>query len=162
MRIRSLILISALSVLMIVPATASAQASRTRVSAAEVNGTFRMNFRGKYKEMSNEIKVLALGGGKVRIALDLIYPYTLNDGEMTVNLGSLDGEASIEADTAVYRSAEFGECQITFKFVRPGTLRITQDGSDADCGFGRNVTSEGSYRKVSSKKPKFEDTRSEI
>lgn len=156
MRIRSLMMISALSVLLILPATVYAQASRARVSAAEVNGTFRMNFRGKYKDMSNEIKVLALGGGKIRIALDLIYPYTLSNGEITGNRGSLDGEASIEGDTAIYRSEEFGECEITIKFVRPGTLTITQNGSDADCGFGRNVTSEGSYRKVSSKKPKFE------
>ncbi len=157
MRIRSLIMIYALSVLMVLPATASAQASRARVSAAEVNGTFRMNFRGKYRDMSNEIKVLALGGGKIRIALDLIYPYTLDDGEISVNLGSLDGIASIAGDTAVYRSEEFGECEITIKFVSPGTLRISQDGSDADCGFGRNVSSEGTYKKVSGKKPKFDD-----
>ena len=133
-----------------------AQSSRSSVSAAEVNGTFRMNFRGKYKQMANEIKVLALGGGKIRFSMDLIYPYTLRNGEVSVNMGGLDGEAAIKGDTAVYESEEFGVCKITFKFVSPGTLKIVQDGSDAGCGFGHNVTSAGTYRKVSGKKPKFE------
>ncbi len=134
----------------------AAQGSRPSVKAAEVNGTFKMNFRGKYKKMSNEIKILALGRGKIRFAMDLIYPYTLRNGEISVNMGGLDGEASIAGDTAVYESEEFGRCKITFKFVKPGSLKIFQDGTDAGCGFGHNVTSDGTYRKVSGRKPTFE------
>lgn len=134
---------------------ANAQTSRKSVTAAEVNGTFRMPFTGKFKGSSNEIKILALGGGKLHIAMDLLYPYIVN-GELSANMGSLDGEASIVGDVAVYDSAEFGPCTITIKFVRPGTIRVTQEGTDADCGFGHNVMADGTYKKVSSAKPKFE------
>ena len=134
---------------------ASAQTSRKSVSAAEVNGTFRMNFQGKFRKFSNEIKILALGGGKIRIALDLIYPYTTRSGEPSVNMGGLDAEADIEADVAKYTSDD-GKCTITIKFVRAGTIKVTQDGSDGECGFGHNVFAQGTYTKVSSKKPTFE------
>lgn len=133
----------------------SAQTSRKRVSATEVNGTFRMNFKGKFRDSSNEIKILAKGGGKLRIAMELLYPYRLPTGELSANMGELDGEASIMGDTAVYESSEFGTCRITIKFVRPGTIKVTQQGSDADCGFGHNVMSGGTYTKFSSRKPKF-------
>ncbi len=135
---------------------ASAQNSRVSVSAAEVNGTYKMNFRGKYKNMSNEIKILALGRGKIHFAMDLIFPYTLRNGEISVNMGGLDGEAAISGDTAVYESEELGKCKITFKFARPGTLKVIQDGADAGCGFGHNVTADGRYRKVNGRKPSFE------
>ncbi len=130
--------------------------SRASVSAAEVNGTFRMNFSGKFKEFSNDVKILALGGGKIRFALDLVYPYSMRNGEPMANLGTLDEEASISGDTAIFNS-EDGKCKITLLFVKAGTLKITQDGSDADCGFGHNVMASGTYKKVSSKKPKFEE-----
>ena len=44
------------------------------------------------------------------------------------------------------------ECRITLKFTG-GKLVVTQTGI---CGFGHNVTAEGTYKKVSAKKPKFE------
>jgi hypothetical protein len=134
----------------------SAQASRASVSAGEVNGTFRMKLPGKFKAMANEIKILALGGGKLRFAMELIYPYSQPRGEVTANTGSLDGEAAISGDTAVFSSDEFGECKITFTFVKPGTLKVTQDGTDADCGFGHNVSAAGTYIKVNSRRPKFD------
>ncbi len=145
-----------LRLVLTISATAFAQ-SHASVSAAEVNGTYRMNFRGKYKAMANTIKLSALGGGKLRFSMDLIYPYTLRNGEISVNMGGLDGEANIKGDTAVYKAEGSGECRITFKFVRAGSVKVTQEGSDAACGFGHNVNSSGTYRKVSGKKPIFED-----
>jgi hypothetical protein len=144
--------------LMAFSAVASAQKSRKSVSVAEVNGEYRMNFRGKFRKFTNDIKLLALGKGKVRVAMDLLYPIALPDGENTVNMGSLDGEANIKGDVATYHSDEFGPCTITIKFVRPGTIKVTQVGTDADCGFGHNVFAGGTYRKVSSRKPKFDPT----
>ena len=155
MRKQNFGLLVALLGLMLFAAAASAQNSRPSVSASEVNGTFRMNFTGKFKASSNDIKILALGGGKVRIAMDLVYPYKLQNGEMSANMGYLDGEGTIEGDTAVYESDEFGPCKITVKFVKPGTIKVSQEGTDGDCGFGHNVMSDGTYRKVSGKKPKF-------
>ena len=133
----------------------TAQTSRKSVPASEVNGTFRMNFKGKYRGNSNEIRILALGHGQLRIGMDLTYPYTMQNGEQMANVGQLDGEAAIKGDTAIYSSREFGRCEITIKFVRPGTIKVSQDGSDAACGFGNNVTAGGTYVKVSSKKPSF-------
>jgi hypothetical protein len=135
---------------------ASAQRSRKSVSEAEVTGTFKMNFTGKYKKLSNDLDILALGNNKLRIAFELIYPYTVGR-EISVNMGSSNGEATIKGDTAVFKSNEFGPCTITIKFVRPGTVKVTQTGSDSDCGFGHNVFAGGTYKKVSSKRPKFID-----
>ena len=136
-------------------ASAMAQTGRKSVPASEVNGTFRMNFAGKFKGTSNEIRIWALGHGRLKIAMDLLYPFEV-DHELSANLGELDGEAVINGDTAVYSSTEFGPCEITIKFLRPGTIKVSQNGTDADCGFGHNVMADGAYRKVSSKKPKFD------
>jgi hypothetical protein len=133
----------------------SAQAARASVPTSEVNGTFRYYFKGKYKGSSNRIKILALGGGKVKIELDLIYPFTDGTGQLSANMGTLTGIAEISGDTAVYKSEEYGLCRITIKFVKPGTIKVSQEGG-SDCGFGHNVTADGTYKKASSKKPSFE------
>jgi hypothetical protein len=138
-------------------AAADASAQRASVSGKEVTGTYKMNFRGKFSKQSNDMKIQALGGGKLRVAFDLIYPYTLRNGETSVNMGFMDTEATIVGDTAVIEAEEFGTCRIIIKFVRPGTVRITQEGASPDCGFGHNVTADGTYRKISSKRPKFEE-----
>jgi hypothetical protein len=129
--------------------------TRQSVSAAEVNGTFRMPFKGKFKGSYNEIKILALGKGKLRVAFDLTYPYIDGAGALSANVGQAEGEAEIEGDTAVFTSEEFGACKITIKFVRPGEIRVAQEQEDAGCGFGHNVSAEGTYKKFSAAKPKF-------
>ncbi len=137
-------------------ARADGQTSRKSVSAAEVTGTFRYTFPGKFKSTSSDIKILALGRGKVKVAFDLVYPHFDSNGDVTTNVGEAEGEADISGDTAVYSSKEFGiPCKITIKFVKPGTIKVSQEGTDLDCGFGHNVRAGGTYRKVSSKKPKF-------
>ena len=138
----------------IVPVNGYGQTGRRSVPAAEVNGTFRMNFTGKFRGSSNEIKIRALGGGRLRVAMELLYPYIVK-GELSANMGDLDGEATITGDTAVYSSTEFGQCTITIKFVRPGTIKVSQKGTDADCGFGHNVMADGTYKKISNRKPVF-------
>ena len=68
------------------------------------------------------------------------------------NTGEGNGTAKIEGDTAIFKpdGAE-EECQITLKFTG-SKLVVTQTGI---CGFGHNVSAEGTYKKSSSKKPKF-------
>lgn len=134
---------------------ANAQASRKSVPASEVNGRFRMYFKGRFRGSSSEIKLWALGHNKLKVALDPIYPFVDGQGELEANIGQLDGEAKITGDKAVLSTNEFGSCTITIKFVRTGTIKVTQDGTDSDCGFGHNVTADGTYKKVSSKKPNF-------
>lgn len=134
----------------------SAQKSRASVSAAEATGTFKMEFTGKFKGSFNEIKILPLGKGKLKISFDLIYPYFIDDGEMSANLGQAEGIATIEGDEAVYASSEYGECRIIIKFVKPGIIKVTDENGTA-CGFGHNVYATGTYKRTSKLKPKFED-----
>jgi hypothetical protein len=101
------------------------------------------------------VKILALGKGKLRVAFELVYPYMTGAGEISANVGTADGTATIEGDTAVYSSDEFGQCRITIKFVKPGTIEITQYTTDGECGFGHNVNASGTYKKASGAKPKF-------
>lgn len=130
--------------------------SRKSVGAAEVSGTFRSYYSGKFKDSYSEIKILALGKGKLRVAFELVYPYIDGTGERSANMGYADGTATIEGDTAVYSSDEFGQCEITIKFIKPGTIKVMQSDTDSDCGFGFNVNAGGKYKKSSGAKPKFE------
>lgn len=134
--------------------------TRKAVSGAEVTGTFRDYFSGKFKENFNEIKISALGKGKLKVAFTLSYPYIDGTGGEMANMGAADGIASISGDTAVFTMSDFGACKITIKFLKPGAIKVTQNGSDGECGFGHNVSASGDYRKTSSAKPKFE--RSEM
>lgn len=137
-----------------VASAANAQ-NRKSVSGREVTGTFRSYFTGKFKGSYNEIKIQALGKGNLKVSFELTYPYVVN-GEPSANLGSNTGTAIIEGDTAVFKDDEFGQCTIRLRFTKPGTLVVTQNGNDVECGFGRNVTADGTYKKTSSAKPKFE------
>ncbi len=123
--------------------------NRKAISAAEVNGTFRT--RG-----GSEFKILALGNNKLKIQFSGIYPYKTANGEPMANTGEVSGEATIEGDTAVFVPEDFADtCKITLKFTKPGTLVVGEDGRS--CGFGHNVTSAGTYRKISSRKPIFDN-----
>lgn len=130
--------------------------NRKSVGAAEVNGTFRSYFSGKFKSSYNEVRILALGSGKLRVAFELTYPFIDGTGGLMANEGAADGTATIEGDTAIFSPDENGECKITIKFVRRGTIEVAQLGTDSECGFGFNVNADGAYIKLSNAKPKFE------
>lgn len=147
---KKILILAGFFLVLVAVSHASAQ-DRPAVGAAEVNGTFRSYFSGKYKGNYNEIKILALGRGRLRVAFELTYPYSVN-GELTANTGAADGEALIDGDTAVYTSEEYGQCAITIKFVKPGAIKVTQTG---ECGFGHNVSADGVYKKSSGVRPKF-------
>jgi len=136
---------------------AAAQKSRKAVSASEATGTFRMEFTGKYKGTYNEIRLLPLGKGKIKMAFDLVYPFIDGAGEMSANIGQAEGIGTIDADVAVYENNEYGECRIVLKFIRPGVIKVSSDDGDFACGFGHNVSAAGTYKRTSKMKPKFED-----
>jgi hypothetical protein len=129
-----------------------AQRSRSEVSTAEVTGSFRMNFSGKFRGSYDEIKIASIGRGKLRVSMELMFPHIVN-GEMTPNMGSLDDTFAIQGDTASHTS---GQCTLTIRFVRSGMINVTQQGMDSDRGFGHNVMANGTFRKVSSRKPRFD------
>jgi hypothetical protein len=129
--------------------------NRKAVSGAEVTGTFR-------NKAGSEFQIQALGNGKLKIHFEGIYPYKVN-GEYTANTGVASGEANIAADKATfipdYSKESNSSCTIALKFSKPGTVVVTQKETEGGCGFGHNVTADGTYRKISGKKPKFEQNQ---
>jgi hypothetical protein len=125
-----------------------ATAGEHSVTAAEANGTYRA------VEGKSEIKILALGHGKLKVQLALVYEFKSGEGPMA-NVGDASGEATIENDTAVFVPEETGDCKITMTFLPNGKLKVEQRGEE--CGFGHNVRADGTYRKISNRKPKFDD-----
>ena len=129
---------------------------RKAVSGAEVTGTFRSYFTGKFKGSYNEILIQALGGNRLKIQMKLVYPFEAAAGT-SVNVGEASGEAVIQDNTAVFTPKESGACKITLEFSmfsRPGTLIVTTE-NNSECGFGLNVSADGTYKKTSGAKPKF-------
>jgi hypothetical protein len=118
----------------------SAQAD---VTAKQVNGT--------WKSGKNEFKIWALGEQKLQIEFSGTFEHNSAYGP-TANTGEGSGTARIEGDTAIFKPDGADDCEITLKF-KGGKLVVTQTGI---CGFGFNVTAEGTYKKVSSAKPKFD------
>jgi hypothetical protein len=86
--------------------------------------------------------------------LALVYEFKSGEGPMA-NVGDASGEATIENDTAVFVPEETGDCKITMTFLPNGKLKVEQRGEE--CGFGHNVRADGTYRKISNRKPKFDD-----
>lgn len=125
-------------------------AQRKAVSAAEVTGVFSTGKNG------NTMKSQALGSGKLKVEFMLTYMRRMENGEWTANTGEPSGIATIIGDTAVLDlSQDDRVCKITIKFVKLGTVEVSEGD---DCGGivgGMNVTSFGTYKRVSSKKPKF-------
>lgn len=138
-----------------IAAESNAQTRRKAVSAAEATGTFRDYFGGKFKGNYNEIKILAIGKGKLKISFGLTYPHLDGTGSLSANVGEAEGTATIQANEAVYENKEFGDCRITIKFVKAGVIRVEQTVADGECGFGFNVSASGDYKKTSGAKPKF-------
>lgn len=138
---------SIFAVLIIFSAEVKAQ-SRKVVGGAEVTGTFR-------DVSGSEFSILALGKGKLRISFSGVYNYKTTNGEPMAHTGEARGEAKIAGDTATFTPEDTEECTITLTFLRGGKVKVTQKGSDADCGFGHNVSAAGNYKKISNAKPKI-------
>jgi hypothetical protein len=133
--------------LLIVLLSNSAVSQRTRiVTAAEANGIYRSG--------RNELKILALGHHKLRIQMHLTYEFKSQWGPMA-NVGEAFGEATIENDTAIFHPPDTQNCTITIKFLPGNKLKVSEDHT-MECGFGLNVSSEGTYRRVKLGKPKFD------
>lgn len=119
------------------------------VTAAQVNGTWESRSAAR----NGTIRILALGKQRLKVEFIGLYTYRLADGTKNVNTGEGQSIAIIEGNEATFKpdGAE-DECLITMKFIR-NALQVEQKGS---CGFGLNVTLAGTYRRISSRKPKFE------
>jgi hypothetical protein len=128
-------------------AEAAPAKGRAAVTSAEVNGTFIHSFGRRGGGLCNTIEIQATGHNKLDVSFDLYYPQFNASGQLCPNMGGLSGQAVIVGDTAVYNNNEYGPCKITIKFVSPGLINVTQSES-SDCGFGHNVTADGTYHKL--------------
>ncbi len=118
------------------------------VTAGQVNGTWQ--YRGKYR--NNIFKIWALGQQKLKVEFFGTYQQT----PLGLNDGSGSSIARIDGDTAIFRPDDpyldpDEPCKITMQFTK-GKLIVKQEGV---CGFGLNVGALGTYRRVSTAKPKF-------
>ncbi|MEP6913518.1 MAG: hypothetical protein ABI923_12235 [bacterium] len=113
------------------------------VTAAQANGVYRY--------FKSEFRILALGHNKLKVEFDGVYMTAAHNP----NMGYAFGEATIDGNIATFKPPDTERCEITLVFL-PKKLKVMQDGSDADCGFGHNVNATGTYRKIKSGKPRFE------
>ncbi len=120
------------------------------VTAAQVNGTWRV----KNRTQDNEFRILALGKKRLRIAFEGLYKFRTFDGTAVAHVGTAEGTADIEGDTVNFRPEGVRDCVITMRFAR-NRLFVRQEGL---CDFGLNVTAEGVYRRVSARKPTFDQS----
>ncbi len=141
---KRLITLTALVIAFLVSSPATLAQNPKIVTAAQANGVYRY--------YDNEIRILALGKNKLKVSFDGVY-YTISK---SVNMGYASGEAKIEGNVAVLKLPDFGPCKITIVFLPRSRLKVTQEGSSPDCGFGHNVHANGTYRKIRGGKPKFE------
>ena len=113
---------------------------------------------GTYKNVMNTLEVRELPDYKVLLDFAGYYPNVPSSqrqryGADTYNVGSFretvplkNGEATVTLKFTDY------PCAIQIKFFR-NKLRITQEGTSNDCGFGFNVEAGGLYKKVSNRAP---------
>ena len=107
-------------------------------SAAPASG----GFTGIYK-MKNGEALVQETNGRIKFSINAAY------GQ---NVGEVAGGAALTGDTAKYVDQD-ADCVLSFKFAA-GKLDLTQDGT---CGMGLNVSGSGTYKRVSTAPPKFED-----
>jgi len=134
--------------LLIAFVSATTPAQKRAVTATRVNGTYRSG--------ENEIRILDSGKNKLRIQMDLLWRY--KQPEPGANIGTAHGEATIENDVATFRPEGTEDCTITIKFLPRNRISVSEDHM-LNCGFGFNVSSEGTYRKIRAGKPKFDSDR---
>ena len=119
--------------------------SSAKPSPKSITGHYRLT----KDEFRNRLDLQQLAGGKVKFHLLALWvSYNNSDN---IHNGELQGIVTLKNGVALY---DQDECTLKFEFF-PNRVRVTQL-NDEGCGFGANVTAAGTYRKLDSKKPKFE------
>jgi len=129
--------------LLLASSLALGQTSSRSVTAAQINGVYRY--------LRNDFRILALGHNKLKVQFN---------GEWMTrggypNIGEAIGEATIAGNAATFIPGDTTKCKITLTFLGNNKMAVTQEGLDAECGFGHNVMASGTYRRVKAGKPKF-------
>jgi uncharacterized protein len=114
-------------------------AMTTPAEAGDFTGTYKMKDDGA----AGEALIQQTGNDRIKFYINATY---------RMNTGELSGEVPLNGNAATYVDKEF-DCTVSFNFA-PGSLVLNQDGS---CGMGLNVSAGGTYKRVSSAPPKFDD-----
>lgn len=97
------------------------------------------------------------GGGILLVIEDtdsVTFQLELWRGAPSYNMGSLDGTVALKNGKGTFRSREDGDvCEIAFEFRENKAILRQTAGTDADCGFGFDVHADGTFRRISRKKP---------
>jgi hypothetical protein len=96
---------------------------------------------GTYKMKNGEVRVQQTTG---RIKFYVNATYQTNVGEVSGKLRSRGAASYADRDN---------DCALAFKFAS-AKLVVSQDGS---CGMGLNVSASGTYNRVSTAPPKFDE-----
>ena len=123
-----------------------AQTPPTTTKPRNVTGQYRL----RQDEFRNQLDVQQLSDGKIKF--QLLALWVSHNNPENIHNGEIQGVATLEDGVAIHES---GNCKITMKFTSNKVV-ITESGDNIDCGFGANVTSAGSYRKIAGRKPKFD------
>ncbi|HEX6750127.1 MAG TPA: hypothetical protein VF092_22725 [Longimicrobium sp.] len=113
---------------------------------ASVTGTWEMRM-GPSAGCSLEVEQLPRS--RIHFLLDC------SRGGPSYNVGSAEDTIPISRGVAVYRSDEFGRCEIRFTFF-DGWMRARHEEEGGGCGFGHNVYASGTYRHTRTARPRFE------
>jgi hypothetical protein len=140
-----------LAVIALMPFFFSSGAARAQVPAAAARVVTAQQVDGTWRCKGGEFRIWSVGKRRLRVEFSGIYEYQTPGGPIA-NLGEARGNASIDGVSAVFKpNGTADRCTITMTF-KHGRLLVVEVG---ECGFGKHVSSNGVYRRVSSRKPKF-------
>ena len=100
------------------------------------------NVTGTYKAQNGEVRVQQIDG-RIKFFLNATYQ---------TNVGEVSGEVPLTGGDANYLDQD-SDCALGFKFS-PGKLAVSQTGSS---GMGLNVSGSGTYKRVSTAVPNFDE-----
>ena len=111
-----------------------------------------VSLTGTYKYVLNSIEVLELPDNKLRIVFSGFWPNDRKRAE-TRNVGAFDETVQRSGKKATVK-IQFGDepCIVNLEFSSNKVI-VSYEGSIMGCGFGFNVEPDGTYIKVSSKRP---------
>lgn len=122
------------------------------IRAESLTGTYELDEANEQRK--NLIKVLALGGNRLKVKFEGLWEYSY-EGEPIANVGEAEGEVTLEGDTAVLQPEGSSPCRIILRFVE-NRISVMQE---SDCGFGQHVNANGQYMRRSRRRPEFDEVR---
>jgi hypothetical protein len=143
---------SALALVFIIPPALPAQGTRPRAAArsapnAAVTGTYEW-----HRGTGAGCMLAVARQGRDSIAFQL----ECNRGAPSYNSGFVDGVIPLRDGVAIFRTSEYRNlCELRIRF-RGRMATVTQTGEDVDCGFGAWVSADGTYRRISRARPRWD------